>query len=171
MIDDVLTMSRIEAGRLVIDRRDVVVDAAVAEAVALIGERASAKKHVVEVEQLPGALIRVDPHSLRQILLALLENAVKFTPECGRVSLRPRIVGDGVNIYVEDTGIGIPREALAKVVRPFEQVEHPVVKRYGGSGLGLAMARSLARLNGGSMRIRSIEGSGTIVMVRLPKAA
>jgi two-component system cell cycle sensor histidine kinase PleC len=73
-----------------------------------------------------------------------------------------------VNIYVEDTGIGIPKEALSKLGRPFEQVENQFTKTHKGSGLGLAIARSLIELHNGTMRIRSTPGAGTVVLVRLP---
>ena len=77
-------------------------------------------------------------------------------------------MGDAVNIYVEDNGIGIPAQALKKIGRPFEQVEGEFDKTYKGSGLGLAIAKSLAELHGGSLRIRSSVGTGTMVLVHLP---
>jgi len=80
-------------------------------------------------------------------------------------------VPGAINIYVEDTGIGIPKEKLERIGRPFEQVEGDLTRTYKGSGLGLAIARSLAELHGGSLRIRSAIGAGTIVMVHLPLAA
>ena len=83
--------------------------------------------------------------------------------------MRVRPAGDAVNIFVEDTGIGIPRTALPKLGRPFEQVETEFSRSHEGSGLGLAIARSLAELHGGALRIRSEDGVGTIVMVRLPR--
>ena len=82
--------------------------------------------------------------------------------------MRARFAGDAINIYVEDSGIGIPRDALGKLGRPFEQVETEFSKSYKGSGLGLAIARSLTELHGGSLRIKSQEGVGTIVLVHLP---
>jgi two-component system cell cycle sensor histidine kinase PleC len=75
---------------------------------------------------------------------------------------------DALNIYVEDSGIGIPPEKIGRIGRPFEQVEGELARSYKGSGLGLAIARSLAELHGGGLRIRSVMGSGTIVMVHLP---
>ena len=105
---------------------------------------------------------------IKQIMINLLSNAVKFTPELGRITLRARMVNGHVNIAIEDTGIGIPKEALKNLGRPFEQVESQLTKRYGGSGLGLAIAKSLTELHGGAMRIRSTLGTGTIVLVRLP---
>jgi two-component system cell cycle sensor histidine kinase PleC len=82
--------------------------------------------------------------------------------------VRGRVRGDKVTIAIEDNGIGIPRDALGKLGRPFEQVESQLTKRHQGSGLGLAIAKSLAELHGGVMRIRSVLGTGTTVVVRLP---
>ena len=105
---------------------------------------------------------------MKQIALNLLSNAVKFTPDGGAVTVRGRLRGGMVTIAIADNGIGIPKEALRKLGRPFEQVESQLTKRHQGSGLGLAIAKSLAELHGGAMRIRSTLGKGTIVVVRLP---
>ena len=101
-------------------------------------------------------------------MLNLLSNAVKFTSEGGRISVRARAMRGAVTIAIADTGIGIPRDALARLGRPFEQVESQLTKSQQGSGLGLAIAKSLTELHNGTMRIRSKLGSGTIVLLRLP---
>ncbi len=105
---------------------------------------------------------------MKQIGLNLLSNAVKFTPDGGAVTVRGHIRAGKVTIAIEDTGIGIPKDALHKLGRPFEQVESQLTKRYQGSGLGLAIAKSLTELHGGAMRISSRLGKGTTVVVRLP---
>src|SRR5262249_30802014 len=92
----------------------------------------------------------------------------KFTPEGGRVTVRARSAAGWVRISIVDTGIGIPKDALARLGRPFEQVESHITKSHQGSGLGLAIAQSLAELHGGTMRIRSTPGRGTLVQLRLP---
>jgi two-component system cell cycle sensor histidine kinase PleC len=97
-----------------------------------------------------------------------LSNAVKFTPEGGSITVRARTAGGNVSIAIEDTGIGIPKESLKNLGKPFEQVESQYTRRHRGSGLGLAIAKSLTELHGGAMRIRSTLGVGTIVLVRLP---
>jgi two-component system, cell cycle sensor histidine kinase PleC len=109
-----------------------------------------------------------DRRALKQIALNLLSNAVKFTPDGGSVTVQGRLRGDLVTIAISDNGIGIPKDALRKLGRPFEQVESQLTKRHQGSGLGLAIAKSLAELHGGRMRIRSVLGVGTTVVVRLP---
>jgi two-component system cell cycle sensor histidine kinase PleC len=95
---------------------------------------------------------------------------VKFTPDGGRIEVRGRTRGHAVVIAIDDTGIGIPRDALKRLGRPFEQVESQHTKSHHGSGLGLAIAKSLVELHGGQMRIRSRLGAGTLVVVRLPRA-
>ena len=105
---------------------------------------------------------------IKQILINLLSNAVKFTRDGGRITVRARIVSGHVNVAIEDTGIGIPKAALRNLGKPFEQVESQLTKTHRGSGLGLAIAKSLTELHGGAMRIRSSQGVGTIVLIRLP---
>jgi two-component system cell cycle sensor histidine kinase PleC len=169
LINDILDMSRIEAGRVRLATQPIPVDAAVNKALKLVSELARAKNLELAVETLPDATVPADERALQQILVNLLENAVKFSPEGGRVTVRTRSAGDAINIYVEDGGIGIPPDALAKLGRPFEQVEPEHSRSHKGSGLGLAIARSLSELHGGGLRIRSQPGVGTIVLVHLPR--
>jgi two-component system cell cycle sensor histidine kinase PleC len=105
---------------------------------------------------------------LKQIVLNLLSNSVKFTAQGGRIVIRGRATGARITIAIADSGIGIPKDALAKLGRPFEQVESQLTKSHQGSGLGLAIAKSLTELHGGTMRIRSRTGRGTVVLLRLP---
>jgi two-component system cell cycle sensor histidine kinase PleC len=168
VINDILDMSRIEAGRINLAHRPVVLDEIVGRAIRLVSELARSKDITLLMDELPKITVPADERALQQILVNLFQNAVKFTGEGGKVAVRARCAGDAVNIYVEDTGIGIPRDALGKLGRPFEQVETEFNKTYKGSGLGLAIAKSLSELHGGGLRIRSQEGVGTIVMVHLP---
>jgi two-component system cell cycle sensor histidine kinase PleC len=100
-----------------------------------------------------------------------LSNAVKFTPDGGKVVVRSRLLEDRIVLMIADTGIGIAAQSLHRLGRPFEQVESQLTKTYHGSGLGLAIARSLTNLHGGSMRLRSKLGTGTVVCVSLPRDA
>jgi two-component system cell cycle sensor histidine kinase PleC len=93
---------------------------------------------------------------------------VKFTPAGGRVTVRGRATDHCITLAIADSGIGIAKDALAKLGRPFEQVESQLTKSHQGSGLGLAISKSLVELHGGRMRIRSTLGKGTLVVVRLP---
>jgi len=169
VINDILDMSRIEAGRLSIEKEPVRVDEAINKALRLVSEQVRLKKLAVTVDISPEDIsVPADRRALHQILVNLLQNAAKFTQDEGCITVRTRPARDAINIYVEDNGIGIPQHALQKLGRPFEQVETEFSKSYKGSGLGLAIARSLAELHGGSLRIRSQEGVGTIVLVHLP---
>ncbi|MEI7806365.1 MAG: ATP-binding protein, partial [Hyphomicrobiales bacterium] len=109
--------------------------------------------------------------AIKRIALDRLSKAVKLTPEGGSVTVGGRAVAGSVMVAIEDTGIGISRDALMKLGRPFEQVDSQLTKSHQGSGLGLAIAKSLVELHGGTMRIRSTLGTGTIVVVRLPLEA
>jgi two-component system cell cycle sensor histidine kinase PleC len=130
--------------------------------------QAEARKIEVVPEVGKNLAMRGDRRALKQIMLNLLSNAVKFTPEHGTITVRARKAGSAIVFSVSDTGIGIAGDALKKLGRPFEQVSNQFTKSHRGSGLGLAITSSLADLHGGAMRIRSREGVGTIVSVRLP---
>ncbi len=168
VINDILDMSKIEAGRMQLELEDVRLDDIVADAMRVMALKGQEKRLSMTAEVGEGLSLRGDRRALKQILLNLLSNAVKFTPEDGLVTVRARINGDAAIIAIEDTGIGIPAHAIAKIGRPFEQVESQFTKTYKGSGLGLAIAKSLTELHGGAMRIRSTEGQGTSVVIRLP---
>jgi two-component system cell cycle sensor histidine kinase PleC len=168
VINDILDMSKIEAGRMRLDFEDVEVGNLLADALRVVSGRAEEKRLEVTSKIAPDLHLCADRRALKQIALNLLSNAVKFTPEGGRITVRGRISGDTAVIAIADSGIGIAHDALKKLGRPFEQVESQLTKSYQGSGLGLAIAKSLAELHGGSMRIRSTVGIGTVVLVRLP---
>ena len=169
VINDILDMSRIEAGRTSLTKQPVEVNASVQKAIKLVSEQIRAKNLNVSVDVIPeDIVVPADERALQQILVNLLQNATKFTGEDGCITIRTRQAANAINIYVEDNGIGIPAHALQKLGRPFEQVETEFSKSYKGSGLGLAIARSLTELHGGALRIRSQEGVGTIVLVHLP---
>jgi two-component system cell cycle sensor histidine kinase PleC len=164
----ILDMSRIEAGRLQIHPEDLVLNGMVEESIRIVSTMAAAQQIEVAAEISPNLKLRGDRRALTQVLLNLLSNAVKFTPSGGRIRVRARAHGDAIVFSVADTGIGIPRDALSKLGQPFEQVSNQFTKNHRGSGLGLAIARSQVTLHGGAMRIRSTEGKGTVVSVRLP---
>jgi two-component system cell cycle sensor histidine kinase PleC len=169
VINDVLDMSKIEAGRIKLDFEEVEIEQVVADAVRVVSGRAQAKRLTLVCELAPGIRLRADKRAVKQIALNLLSNAVKFTPDGGRVRVRTRAWGGSVALVFEDTGIGIPKQAVNKLGRPFEQVESLLTKTHQGSGLGLAIAKSLTELHGGAMRIRSTLDRGTTVMLRFPR--
>jgi two-component system cell cycle sensor histidine kinase PleC len=171
MISDVLDMSRLEAGRTRLERAPVEVVSIVNAT--LERERAAAQQRNIEffVEGMRLEAIDADREALVKAFSSVLRNAVKFSPDGGRVRVRTRKIGQSIEIFVHDHGVGISREALARVGRPFEQIESPLANGMKGSGLGLAIARSLIELHGGSLTIRSSVGVGTVVRMRLPIAA
>ena len=168
VINDILDMSKIEAGRIRLDFEDLELDPLLAESMRVVSARANEKQLQLVSKISPDLHLRADRRALKQVALNLLSNAVKFTPAGGRVTVRGRTSDHCVVLSIADTGIGIAKEALARLGRPFEQVESQLVKSHQGSGLGLAIAKSLVELHGGSMRIRSTPGKGTLVVVRLP---
>jgi len=168
VINDILDMSKIEAGRATLDFQDVDLAQIIADAVRVVSARAAEKRLEVNLEVADAIRLKADRRALKQVALNLLSNAVKFTPEGGRVTVRARTAAGVATFAIEDNGIGIPKAALKNLGRPFEQVESQLTKSHKGSGLGLAIAKSLTDLHGGSVRIRSTQGVGTIVLVRLP---
>ena len=170
VINDILDMSKIEAGRFKLNIEDVALDRILADAMRVVSARAQEKQLVVAASVAPDIHFKADRRAIKQIVLNLLSNAVKFTPDAGRIMVRGRLRRDAVIITIRDTGIGIAREALAKLGRPFEQVESQLTKTHHGSGLGLAIAKSLVELHAGIMRIRSTPGLGTTVLVCLPRS-
>jgi two-component system cell cycle sensor histidine kinase PleC len=168
VINDILDMSKIEAGRLRLNWGEVELDRILQDSLRVVSGRAQSKNVLLNSVISPEIRFQGDQRAVKQILLNLLTNAVKFTPEGGRVTVRGCASHASLFIAIKDTGIGIPAEALSKLGRPFEQVEGQLTKTHQGSGLGLAIAKSLVELHGGTMRIRSTVGVGTIVVVRMP---
>jgi two-component system cell cycle sensor histidine kinase PleC len=168
VINDILDMSKIEAGRLRLDIEQIHLDSIVSEAMRVMSIKADEKRLEVISDVSPGLSMRGDRRALKQVLLNLLANSIKFTQEGGRVAVRAKASVGHALILIEDSGIGISRAALRKLGRPFEQVESHITKSHTGSGLGLAIAKSLTELHRGQMRIRSIESVGTTVILRLP---
>ena len=168
VISDILDMSKIEAGRINLDIQECDIGSVVAESLRIMEPRA--KKGGVELIQdtQAGVTIEGDKRALKQVLINLLTNAVKFTPAGGTVTLRTATSPGQVRISIEDTGIGIPERDIEKLGRPFEQVENQMTKSRSGSGLGLAISRSLIELHGGLFSIESEEDLGTTVSFTLP---
>jgi two-component system cell cycle sensor histidine kinase PleC len=169
VINDILDMSKIEAGRIRLDAEPVDLEPFLNDAMRVVSGRVNDKRLKLTARIRRDISLTADHRLLKQIILNLLSNAVKFTPEGGRITIRARATAGGwVSVSIADTGIGIPEDALARLARPFEQVESQLTKSHQGSGLGLAIAKSLTELHQGTMRIRSTPGRGTMVLLRLP---
>jgi signal transduction histidine kinase len=170
LVEDVLDISRIEAGQVSLEFEDVDVRNLLERKLAAFGPEAARKGLRLELTGIDASLwIRSDAERLAQIVANLLSNAIKFTDEgCVTVSLRPR--GDRVEFTVHDTGAGIPAAALAEIFDPFVQVARPGGRLREGAGLGLAISRNLARALGGDIYVRSEVGRGSHFTFWLPAA-
>jgi two-component system, cell cycle sensor histidine kinase PleC len=171
VINDILDMSKIEAGRMKLDMETLDLSKTIAESLRVVTGRAQDKDLVLDTDISSSIPMVADRRATKQIMVNLLSNAVKFTPEGGRVVVRSHVLPNQIVFLIADTGIGIAPHSLARLGRPFEQVESQLTKTYHGSGLGLAIARSLTQLHGGSMKLRSKLGAGTVVRVSLPRDA
>ncbi len=168
VINDILDMSKIEAGRMQLECETLQVDAALDEVMRLIGPRAYEGGVTIERDVPPGLSLWADRRAFKQVLINLLSNAVKFTPEGGKVTVSAKLAKEFMSVSIRDTGIGIPARDIEKLGRPFEQVENQFTKTKGGSGLGLAISKSFVELHGGVLSIRSTAGKGTEVTVTFP---
>ena len=171
LINQVLDLSKIEAGKLEFNPQTVQLAPLINEVIGTTGQLAEKNKNrlVVDAQENLGVLT-VDPMRLRQILLNLLSNACKFTKQ-GEVKLQARKVangGNGIELAVVDTGIGMTAEQQAKLFEEFTQADASTARRYGGTGLGLAITRKLARMMGGEVTVTSEPGKGSVFTVRLP---
>jgi two-component system, cell cycle sensor histidine kinase PleC len=168
VINDILDMSKIEAGRIKLEvaRFDVV--AMIEDALRLVAPRAL-EGGVRIARALPASLdVTADRRALKQVLINILANGVKFTPEGGQVTVAVKAAGGATEIAISDTGIGIEASELPKLGRPFEQVENQFTKTRSGSGLGLAISKSLVELHDGTIEIDSEPGRGTTVTIVIP---
>ncbi|MDF1504372.1 PAS domain-containing sensor histidine kinase [Roseisolibacter sp. H3M3-2] len=176
LIDDVLDVARIEAGELAVERRPASVADVVEGALALVQPQAEAKGVTAawaRGAEDPALRYVGDPDRVRQVLLNLLGNAIKFTPPGGRVTVRAASDADAdgaprVALAVADTGIGIAADQQARIFEPFVQVDGGLNRRSGGTGLGLAISRQLVHLMGGELSLASAPGMGATFTLRLP---
>jgi PAS domain S-box-containing protein len=172
LISDMLDMAKIEAGRLELNYERVDVNGTVEDSVRMLRDRAenNGLELTLSLPKEPLFLI-ADRRAVKQVLLNLLTNAIKFTPAGGHVGVSVRY-GDGLTtITVRDTGVGIPASELPRLGNPFEQVNSDPMLAKGGSGLGLALVRALMEKHGGTLAVDSEEGIGTTVRVTFPLVA
>ena len=171
LINGVLNYSRLEAGAVHYEVRDVVVDEVLATCEALVAPTVSGRRLAMKFDGCdPGLKARADPEKLQQIVLNLLTNAVKFTEPGGRLTLTCAPRGDTVAITVGDTGHGIATDHLERIFEPFVQVDARLTRTREGVGLGLAISRDLARGMGGDLTVESTPGAGSTFTLTLPRA-
>jgi two-component system, cell cycle sensor histidine kinase PleC len=170
VFSDVLDMSRLEAGRVRLNRTEFAVEVAIKSALRDVETVAQSKNLAIDIDVSSSESIQADREAVERILTTLLRNAVKFTPDGGAISVGAQAFDEQIYIYVEDTGPGIASADLSRLGRPFEQADTTLANGMKGSGLGLAIANSLVELHGGSLRINSTLGEGSVVLVALPRS-
>ncbi|MEJ2226975.1 MAG: ATP-binding protein [Alphaproteobacteria bacterium] len=168
VINDILDMSKIEAGRMTLSVENVNLVEIVGESLRVVQQAANARNIHLKKQGNQTIDLLGDRRALKQVIINLLSNAMKFTPVGGEVSIRTYRYRGTVRIGITDTGVGIPRHEIAKLGRPFEQVENQLTKGHKGTGLGLAISRSILEAHGGRLEIKSRLNEGTTVTCILP---
>jgi PAS domain S-box-containing protein len=170
IINELLDLSRIDAGELKLDEGLIDVGKIVTSSVSLLRSKAAAKAIKLTYAPNPDLpLLRGDARRLKQALLNLLSNAIKFTPAGGSVAISVSWSAEGLTIAVADSGIGIATEDLDRVMKPFVQVENWLARRHEGAGLGLAITKGICELHGGQLALDSEIGKGTVARIVLPR--
>jgi signal transduction histidine kinase len=170
LINDLLDMSKIEAGRFELDEQTISLTDIIDQLIDLVRLQAEQKTiRVVRDRSIAEAIVKADPRAIRQVLLNLISNAVKFTEPGGRVCVSIQPVAGGVmSILITDTGVGIASEALERVFQPFERARGAGAAKTEGTGLGLSIARGLISLHGGNIVLESSIGKGTTAIITIP---
>ncbi|MEN6545581.1 MAG: ATP-binding protein, partial [Armatimonadia bacterium] len=171
ILDDMLILTRVERGQELLNVTRLKAGEAVGEAVKQIAIRAEDRHLQLEVQAAPEDTLSADARGLHTVLLNLLDNAVKYTPEGGAVSVTGRAVPGGYELAVTDTGVGIPPEHQARVFERFYRVDKARDRATGGTGLGLSIVKHIMDSHGGKVTLRSVPGSGSTFTVFFPDSA
>lgn len=171
LVDDLLQLSDLETGKVLLNPGVLLLHAVAAEVVAIFETQATQKQLTLHNQVPPTLCVQADPDRLTQILVNLVDNAVKYTPEGGQVSISATSRGDAVEVSVQDTGSGIPSTDLPRISERFYRVDKARSRQLGGTGLGLAIVKHLVQAHGGELRIGSELGRGTTVRFTLPAAS
>ena len=169
LINDILDLSKIEAGKMEIHLESFSIGAVIEDVVSTIRPLVEKNANRLQVE-CPDDLgtMRADPTRVRQALLNLVTNGIKFTPPEGQVGVSARMAGDSLQIEVADTGIGIAKDDIPKALAPFGQIDSALSRRHAGTGLGLPLTKRLIEAHGASFSIESEFGAGTRVTIEFP---
>ncbi len=170
LISDVLDTAKVEAGKMSLNLAPIDLEEVIDSAVRITRRRADEKQIAIRISLGSVHEIEADHRLLKQMLLNLLSNAIKFTGDGGQVEVLTELHGASVHVCVRDNGVGIPAEHLPRLARPFEQVENQLSRQYRGTGLGLALTKSLVEMHGGRFQIDSELGKGTMVTLVFPVA-
>ncbi len=171
LINDILDLAKVESGRIDLQPQSVDISRIVSEATAIVSGLAAKRNLTLTTFVDPACgLVHLDPVRLKQVIYNYLSNAIKFTPDGGRIALRVRPEGgDGFRVEVEDTGIGIRPEDEHRLFIEFQQLDTGPAKKVGGSGLGLALTKRLIEAQGGTVGVRSLPGAGSTFFATLPR--
>lgn len=172
VVSDILDISKIESGTFALNTDLCSIAEIIGDSLPIVAKRIEEKHQILEARISPGIpKLRVDARRVRQILINLLSNAIKFSPERGRILLLARANKDGgATVAVVDTGVGMSPEQLAVAMTPFGQIQSHLSRTQEGTGLGLPIARGLARQHGGDLYLESEPGAGTSAVLTLPPA-
>lgn len=170
LVNDLLSISRIESGKMVLNSQKINLGQIIAENIQNISPLATEKKITLQAD-LPSqeVFISGDPGLIAKALNNLLHNALKFTPEKGKVGVRMKFLNQGIEIAVQDSGIGIPKAQQEIIFERFRQGEEGTCRKYPGTGIGLAFAKEIMELHGGSIRVESESGQGSVFYLFLPR--
>jgi signal transduction histidine kinase len=169
LINDILDLSKIGAGRLDLTDTPIVLEDLVAGTIKLFAANATkAELQIVPDVADPALAVWADSLRLQQVLMNLVSNAIKFTPPGGQVRVFARAGDDAVRIGVADSGVGMTPEEAKAAMEPFVQIDARLARRHEGTGLGLSISRELVALHGGRLVIDSAKGTGTTVTIELP---
>lgn len=168
LINDILDMSKIEAGKMSLNAEPMSISDMITQVLRIVRGRADENRLKLVHDEIEGQDIEADPRAVKQILLNLATNAIKFTPEGGTVTLKVEPKSTGIIVHVIDTGIGISEDDIARLAQPFEQIDSQHSRKHEGTGLGLALSKSLVELHGGNFSMSSVLGEGTTVTFTLP---
>ena len=169
LINDILDLSKAESGQVDLHESVVGVEGLIDGSVALVALRARQAGVEIVTDIAPDLPhLRADERKVRQVLLNLATNAIKFTPPGGHVSLRARLVDGGLRLMVEDTGIGMSSADIPKALSPFGQIDSAHNRRHAGTGLGLPLTKRLVEAHGGSFDLKSELAVGTVVTIEFP---
>ena len=168
LINDILDMSKIEAGKMTLNTEALQMSDMISQVIRIVRGRADENRLKLIYDEQAVPEIEADPRAVKQILLNLTTNAIKFTPEGGVVTISVEPKSAGLIMRVTDTGIGISEEDIIRLAQPFEQIDSQHSRKHEGTGLGLALSKSLVELHGGNFKIQSVVGEGTTVIFTLP---
>jgi two-component system phosphate regulon sensor histidine kinase PhoR len=171
LVGDLLVLSELESGAVPLRRAPLTIDGPVRHACVLLEEKARAKEIAIDRAGIDGAPpVLADRSRLEQVLVNLLDNAIKYTPEGGRITISARGEGEMVRVTVSDTGVGIPPKDLPRIFERFYRVDAARSREQGGTGLGLSIVKHIVQLHGGTVAVESVPEKGSTFSFSLRKA-